>query len=151
MAARGSAPTECVKRYGPGPGTRKASGPGSVGARAAVVRLGKLHKRADALGDIAANVEVGVLQGRKYAGFVHARRHARLHGLANGPILPVHQIPELHHFGRIKALLRHLKGLEQEMTADARAHRAERLEEESSDVFSRHTQQEIRVKELALF
>src|SRR5258706_535167 len=75
---------------------------------------------------------------------------SRLHSLANGPILPVHQIPELHHFGRIKALLRHLIGFEQEMTADARAHRAERLEEEGSDVFARHTQQQIGVHELAL-
>src|SRR6516165_11037939 len=109
-----------------------------------------IDRIADPLEDRATDVEVVVFHWRVVAALVHAGADSLLHRLADGPVLPVDQIPELHGVERIEARLCDLVGLEQEMTVDARMRGIARLQDEDCDVIAGETQEEIRIDELAL-
>lgn len=68
----------------------------------------------DPVRDVASDIQVPVLHGGKVAMRVHSRADPLLNGFAYRPILPVHQIPEIHRIRRVEAGLVDLMGFEQD-------------------------------------
>jgi hypothetical protein len=75
--------------------------------------------------------------------------HAPLNALANFPVLPVHEVPEINRIGAIKFRACDFRWMKQEVTADASVSCALRPKIEGGDVIHRQTQHQIWVKQLA--
>src|SRR5262249_54261574 len=78
------------------------------------------------LADVSPDIETQVLHRGIVAKSVDTAAHAKLHPLADRPILPGDQVPELNGIFRIEARLRHLAGMKQKVAIDARALRRQR-------------------------
>src|ERR1700676_74510 len=109
-----------------------------------------LYVCTDPVCDVAPDVEIPILHGRKVSVLVDACADALLHRLAYRPILPVHQIPEIHRIRRVEAGFFHLMAFKQEMAGDIGALRGARQENERRNVVARHAQEHVGIGEFSL-
>src|SRR6185503_18958856 len=123
----------------PGPGRCTHSPGGSRGEDVAQV-----------LADVAADVEACALHGRIVTMLEDPRPHARLHALADPPVLSVDQVPELYGIRRIKPRLRHLGWVKEKVADDRGTLGPLRPYGERGDVIGREGQQEVGVDQLTL-
>src|SRR5262249_53692962 len=84
------------------------------------------------------------------AALMHARGDSLLHGGADRPVLPVHEIPESGRIGVIEVRLPDLVILEEEMTRDIGARRTARPQYEYCRVVACKAQKQVGISELAL-
>ena len=102
------------------------------------------------LPDIPPDVEAPALHRRVIAGLEDPRRHPALDRLADHPVLPVHQVPELHRVGRVEVRPGHLVRMEQELVDDGRAVGAVGQTVERRHVLGAQAEQEVGIDQLAL-
>ena len=105
---------------------------------------------AEALPDVAADVEAHVLHRRVPAEPEAPRRHAALHALADRPVLAVDEVPEVDGVRRVERGLRDLVGVEQEVDDDEGPVRPLGEQRERRRVVRRQAEHQVRVGELAL-
>src|SRR5579872_5115257 len=96
-----------------------------------------LDRQFEALADIAPDIEAPAFHRRIVSRGEGARVHAPLHALADSPVLPIDQIPELNGVARIETRARHLMRMEQEIAHDDRAPRTLWPKRERGDVIRR--------------
>ena len=105
---------------------------------------------AEALPDVATDVEAHVLHRRVPAELEAARRHPALDALADGPVLAVDEVPEVDGVRGIERWLRDLVGVEQEVDDDQRPVRRLGDQHERRRVVRRQAEHQVRIGELAL-
>src|SRR5580704_8518256 len=91
-----------------------------------------------------------VLHRRVVAVLVNTAAHTLLHGLANGPILAVRDVPEFHRVRWVELALRKLVTLKKKVTHDVRALGGARLQNEHRRVIAGKADEEIWIDELTL-
>src|SRR5665213_73851 len=120
-------------------------------ARALCIRsLASRVRPVQPLADIAPNVEAEALHRGVEAGLEDAAAHPALHALADRPVLPVHEIPEVDGIGWIEAGLRDLVRMEEKVAVDRGVLGTARPHGECSNMVGREADQEVRIDELTL-
>ncbi len=102
------------------------------------------------LPDVPPNIEAPAFHRRVVPGLEDARGHPPLHRFADGPVLPVYQVPELDGVGRVERQLGHLGGMEEELADEARATGPVRPKIECRHVLGREAEQQVGVDQLPL-
>ncbi len=105
---------------------------------------------AQALSDVAADVEAHVLHRRVPPELEAARRHPGLDALADRPVLAVDEVPELDGVRRVEGRLGDLVGMEQEVDHDEGAVRPLGEQRERRGVVGRQAEHQVGVRQLAL-
>ena len=102
------------------------------------------------LADVPTNIQTRALHRRVVARLKDARPHATLDRLADRPVLPIYEVPELHRVRRVEIRLGHLIGMKEELVDDRGTVRRLGPHVESRDVLGGEAEHEVGIYQLAL-
>ena len=102
------------------------------------------------LDHVVANIQARVFHRRVVSKLVNAGADSALHPLADGPVLAIHQVPELHGVRRVKRGLGDFLRMKKKVADDVRAVRSQWPQEKSRDVIAGEADHQIWKAQLTL-